>query len=108
MTPTRSVGEAIFFSKTSQSINSKGMSIDRRLASLSLTGNDLRIQIHKHIGFLLHIIWNVTDHNNVEATRCLERVFTKYEDLLDFSIQFKHRAFEGLCDCVCTRFIEWM
>ena len=78
------------------------------MASVCLTGNGLRIQIHQHIGFLLHIVCNVTDHNNFKATRCLERVFTKYGDLLDFCVQLKNGAFEGLCDCVCTHFIEWM
>ena len=103
--PTRSVGQANFFSKTSQSINSKGTSIVWRLASRCVTGNGLRIQIHQHIGFRLHIVWNVTDF---KATRCLERVFTNYGELLDFCIQLKIGAFEGLCDCVCTHFIEWM
>ena len=75
MTPTRSVGQANFFSKASQSINSKSTSIVRRLASRCLTENGIRIQIHQHIGYLLYIVWNVTDHNDFKSKRCLERVF---------------------------------
>jgi len=88
MTPTTSVGQANF-SKTFQSINSTGMSIVRKLASRRLKGNGLRIQIHRHIGFLLHNVCHVTNHNNFKTTKCLERVFTKYGDLHDFCIELK-------------------
>ena len=106
--PNRSVGQANFFSKTSQTINSKGTSIVRRLASRCVTGNGLRILIYQHIGLLLHIVWNVTDHKDIKATICLEINFSRYGDLLDVYTHLKNGAFKGLCDYVCTNFIEWM
>ena len=107
MTPTRSVGQANFFSKTSQTIDLKGTPIVRVLASRCITRNGLRIQTHQHIGFKLHLDWHVTDNNNHKSLRYLERGFSEYGSLLDFCTQLKNGVFEGLCYCVCTHFIEW-
>jgi len=96
MTSTRSVGQAKFFSKTSQTIESKGTSIVRRLAWRRITGTGLRIQIHQHIGFKLHLVWHVTDNNNYKSLRCSKRVLSEYGSLLDFCTPLKNGAFEGL------------
>jgi hypothetical protein len=103
MSPTRSVGQANYRSKT----DSSGTSIVRRLASHSLAGQSLGIRIHQHMGFQLHLVWHVTDSNNYKSLRCIETVFLKYRDIHDFCMELKNGAFEGLCNCVCTRFLEW-
>jgi len=108
MTPTRSVGQSAFFSKASKSIASCGGSIVQKLASRSITGNGLQIQIHQHVGFKVHVVWHVFDKHNKKSVRCFERIFSEINALDVFCKQLKDGAFEGLCDCVCNRFIEWM
>jgi len=108
MNPARSVGEANFCSRTSRSINSKGTSIVRRLASRCLIGHSLKIQIHQHIGSQLHLVWHVNGHYDYKSMRCLEREFRRYGDLHDFCKELKNGGFEGLCDCVYTHSFEWM
>jgi len=46
--------------------------------------------------------------NNKNSVRCLERGFSGFKALGDFCKQLKNGDIEGLCDCVCNRFIEWM
>jgi len=54
-------------------------------------------------------IWcGILSKNNYKSVRCLERFFSEFKAFDDFCTQLKNGAFEGLCDCVCTRFIEWM
>jgi len=108
MTPTRSVGQANFYSKASKSITSKNTSIIHKLTSRQLTAQGLQIHIHQHIGFLVHLVWYVNKPNNIEVKRCLERVFTQYRYLHNFCKDLKDGAFEGLCNCVGTHFREWM
>jgi len=103
MSPTRSVGQAIYRSKA----DSSRTSIVQRLASRTLAGQSLGIRIHQHIGFQLHLVWHIADSNNYKSLRCIERVFLKYKDIHDFCMELKNGAFEGLCNCVCTRFLEW-
>jgi len=108
MNPATSVGQANFYSRTSRNIHPKSTSIDLRLASRCLTGHSLKIQINQHIGFQLHLVWHVNDHNDYKSMRFLEREFTRYGDLHDFCKELKNGTFEDLCDCVCTHFLEWM
>ena len=107
MTPTRSVGQDNFFSKSSQIFGSRRTSIVQRLASRSTTGNELQIQVHQHCNYKLHLVWHIFDKNK-NSVRCLERIFSEPKALNDFWKQLKDGAFEGLCDCLCTGFIEWM
>ena len=106
MNPTRSVGQANF-SKSSHNIASNGSFIVHKLASRSITENGLQIHVHKHVGFKLHLVWHVFDKHNT-SVKCFERIFPDFNDLYDFCKQLKNGAFEGLCDCVCSRFFEWM
>ena len=34
--------------------------------------------------------------------------FSRYGEILEFYIQIKNGVFEGLCDCLCTHFFEWI
>jgi len=108
MNPTRSVGQANFFSKSSHTIASNGSSIVHKLASRSLTENGLQIHVHQHAGFKLHLVWHVFDKRNNTSVKCFERIFPDFNALYDFCKHLKNGAFEGLCDCVCSRFFEWM
>jgi hypothetical protein len=108
ITPTTSIGQANFFSKSSQIVGSRRTSIVQRLASRSTTDNELQIQVHQHCNYKLHLVWHMFDKNNKNSVRCLERIFSEPKALNDFWNQLKDGAFEGLCDCVCIRFIEWM
>ena len=108
MTPTRSVGQANFFSTSSKSITSKNTSIIHKLTSRQLTAQGLQIHIHQHIGFLVHLVWYVNKPNNIMVKRCLEWVFTQYRNLHNFCKDLKDGAFKGLCYCVGTHFSEWI
>jgi hypothetical protein len=107
MNPTRSVGQANFFSCSSQSIGSIGLSIVNKLTSRSITENGLRIHVHQHVGFKLHLAWHVFDKYNNKSVRCFERIFPELNDLYDFC-KHLNGAFTGLCDCVCSPFDQWM
>ena len=110
MTPTSSVVQANF-SKTSQSIKSKRLNSNvyrpESCFALSNRKSPSNPNSSAH-GLPVNHLWNVTEHNNFKAMKCLERDFTKYGDSLDYYIQLKNGAFEGLYDCVFTHFIEWM
>ena len=54
-------------------------------------------------------IWSgMFSTNNKKSVRCFERIYSEINALNNFCKQLKDGAFEGLCDCVCNRFIEWM
>jgi len=108
MNPTRRVGQANFFSFSSQSIGSKGSSIVNKLASRSITKNGLRIHEYQHVGFKLHLVWHVFNKHNNTSIKCFERIFPEFNDLYDFCKHLKDVAYEGLCDCVCSCIFEWM
>ena len=97
MTPTRSVGQADFFSKSSKSNASCGASIVHKLASRSITGNGLQIQIHQHVDFKVHLVWHVFDKHNKKSVRCIERIFSEINALDAFCKQLKMGL---LKDCV--------
>jgi hypothetical protein len=108
MAPTRSVGQANFVSLSSQSIRSRGSSIVHQLASRSITGNGLGIHVHRHVGFILHLVWHVWDKHNNKSVKCFERIFPNFDDLYNFFKHLQDGAFEGLCNCVSDRFMQWM
>ena len=108
MAPTRSVGHANFVSLSSQSIRSRGSSIVHQLASRSITGNGLGIHVHRHVGFILHLVWHVWDKHNNKSVKCFERIFPNFDDLYNFFKHLQDGAFEGLCNCVYDRFMQWM
>jgi len=107
MNRTKSTGQGKFHSKLSQNVTSDGTSIVKRLASRSVTGRGLQIQIHQHIGFQLNLVWHTTS-NGKETSRCREILFLMYEDVTDFCETLMSRAFEGMCDGVCVHVIEWL
>jgi len=105
MNPTRSVGQGNIYSKLSQRITTDETSIIKRLTYPCLTGQDFQIQIHQHIWFELHLLWNVTS-NVKKSSRCIEVTFSKYEELTDFCDKLTSETIEGMCDCVCVRVTE--
>jgi hypothetical protein len=53
-------------------------------------------------------IWSGMFSTDKKSVRCFERIFSEINALDAFCKELKDGAFEGLCDCVCNRFIEWM
>jgi hypothetical protein len=97
----RSNGQGILHSH-SQHAFSNLPSIVERLASRSVTGRGLGIEVHQHCGFRLHILWvyrrDVTHYKPIES--CFERNFFTYAELQTFCSELASGRFEGLCDCV--------
>jgi len=101
MAPTRSVGQANFFPKSTQVDRT---SIIGSLTSRTLTGQSLNISIHQHIGYKLHLLWqNTTSPHDL---RCIESKFCMYDSLQDLCNELKNGALEGLCNCVSDYFLE--
>lgn len=81
MNLTKSVGQANHHCNLP--LRSAGTSVVQRLASLSIAGRGLGIELHQHIGYRLHLVWHVTEHGKT-TTRCLVRVFGMFEDVHQF------------------------
>jgi len=101
---TRSIGQGNFHSK----FNTDGTSIVKKLASRSLTGRDLQIKIHQHIGYRLHLLWNPTPNDERSKCMCIEKVFSMYNEVSDFCKTLTSKAaYEGVCNCACITVSEW-
>ena len=75
-----------------------GSSLIQRLATRSITGPGLEINIHQHCGWRLHLEWL-----NGKTRSCFERFFETFEDVDRFCREMLDGGLEGLCDCVGTR-----
>jgi hypothetical protein len=105
MNITRSMGQGNFHSELSRRISSNGTSIIKRLASCPLTGQNLKIKIRQHIGFEVHLVWQVHDRDR-KSLGCMERIFSLWCDLHKFLNEIRNGGLECLCDCVITHVLE--
>ena len=92
---TRSTGQGNLFSR----VPSYSPSIVIGLHSRALTGRSLNINVHQHLGYRLHLVWNSTK-NCVTSERSVERRFLMYEDFESFCTELVNGEAESLCDCV--------
>ena len=74
-------------------------SILTRLASRSLTGQSLRIEIHQHYGFSFHLNWEFI-RDGVALETCMEREYLVYRDVRRCLEQLKRRPIEGVHSCL--------
>ena len=70
-----------------------------RLASRSITGYELPIQVHQHYGLELHLILH-PDNINVSKGSCIRRAFKTPHKTQDECLQLKKSALQGLCSCI--------
>jgi len=94
---TSSLGMGYRFSEMNKRLTSASDSnIVARLASRSITGHELPIQVHQHYGLELHLI----RHPNDSKETCIHRAFRTYHISQDECLQLEKSAFQGLCSCI--------
>jgi len=69
-----------------------------RLASRSVTGHELPIQVHQHYGLELHRILHPNNDDSKEA--CMRRAFRTHHKARDVCLQLEKSALQGLCSCI--------
>ena len=76
---TSSLGMGYRFSEMNRSLSSASNSnIVSRLASRSINGHELPIQVHQHYGFELHLILHPDKINDSKET-CIRRAFKTHD-----------------------------
>ena len=95
---TRSRGQANLFSRSPSFV--RRPSILGCLASRALTGRRLPIEIHRHYGQRIHLVWNV-NRGCVVSEACLARAFVCSRDFVTFTRHIEHGPLEVMCTCVC-------
>ena len=96
-------------SRICRSINTKGAaaSIVTKLEALPLTGeNNLRLAVHQHHGYNVHVTWTIKFRYSFEPTvdRCLERWFDTPEECDMFRKEVRQHPIQGICSCVDSRY----
>ena len=89
MERTSSLGMGYRFSASNSNIVA-------RLASRSVTGYEVPIQVHQHYGLELHLILHPNDSKEI----CIRRAF-KYPDIAqDECLRLEKSVLPGLCSCL--------
>jgi len=89
------------FSEMNRRLSSANDSnIVTRLASRSLTGNELPIQVHQHYGLELHLILHPNNSNDDSIETCMRRAFRTHHKARKASLQLEKSALQGLCSCI--------
>ena len=100
-------GQAHHSSTLNHNLYATSRSIITRLTSRSLRGQILRIQVHRHFGFLLHLIWKCRREMCkkwkllIRREKWIERKFLTNDNIENFYYYFERNALEGLSICVC-------
>jgi hypothetical protein len=120
---TSSQGQGFQSSRTTRTLTATNrLSIIQRLAARALTGDDLHIQTHQHLGYRIHLVWsrpsiqctlneqmdndtrkriiNELEQLAVQSDdRCLERIIPNGSR--SFCQQLMWRGAQNLCFCAC-------
>ena len=93
-----------------RSLSAISASIITRLVSRALTANCLHLNIHKQLGYSVHVNWrigaDVTMRYHSAADRCFVRCFDTDEECDAFCKELKQTPIDGLCDCM--GYMEYM
>ena len=92
-------GQGNLYSHVSHRLSSAGTSIVKRLASRSITGRGLGIDVHRHVPMQLRLYWRM-DSDTDCYSRCLVRSHLEYgenELLLDGLV---NGGLVGACKCL--------
>ena len=81
-------------------------SIVQRLASRSITGRDLGIDVHKHYDELLHLFWKQCDTEHC-YTHILERRFLEAEEYTLVQKYIFETGFPRTCECMSIWMPGW-
>ena len=110
-----SEGQAHHSSRLNRKLYENNRSVINRLTSRSLSGQSIRIQVHHHFGFRLHLIWQCGREWNkkqkllIRHEKCRERKFLTDDDVENFCYDLERNTLEGLGSCVCELglFLSW-
>ena len=101
MRRTSNLGMGYRFSETDRRISSASDSnIVTRLASRSITGHELTIQVHQHYGLEFHLILKPSNKHDGSNETCMRRGFTNYRNAQKVRLQLERSALQGLCSCI--------
>jgi hypothetical protein len=89
----------IRFSRMDRMVTAGGSSLVDRLASRSVTGYDLPLQVHQHEGYALLLTWEFVRHG-VSTEASVKRQFYFEEDIDAFCRDLIEGKTLGLCSCV--------
>ena len=88
------------FSEMNRKLSSTSDSnIVTRLASRSITGHELPIQVHQHYGLQLHLILHSDNFSDSKET-CIRRAFRTYHTTQDEYLQLQKSALQRICSCI--------
>ena len=97
---TSSLGMGYRFSEMNRSLSSASNSnIVSRLASRSITGLELPIQVHQHYGLELHLILHPDNINDSNKT-CIRRAFKTPDIAQDECLQLEKSALQRISSCL--------
>ena len=71
-----------------------------RLASRSITGHELPIQVHQHYVLEFHLILKPNNKHDGSIETCTRRGFTDYCNARKVCLQLEKSALQGLCSCI--------
>ena len=97
-------GQDKFFSKTCHNLSAKSSSVITRLASWSLSEQNIQIHVNQHFGYKLHLVWKIGKNislkkyrarkwkarNTLSAERSIERCFYLYSRLEKICTELKY------------------
>ena len=102
-----SEGQAHHSSRLNHILYANNRSFVTRLTTRSLSGPSLRIQVHHHLGFRLHLIWHCRREKSkkrklpIRWEKCIERKFLTDDNIENFCYELERNTLEGLNSCVC-------
>jgi hypothetical protein len=84
----KSTGQSNLFLNSDHNIFRKNSSIISRLNATSLTGRNLQIQVHQHLGYRLHMVWEANckkyPSSSSSSERCLQRMIAMTNEMNKF------------------------
>jgi hypothetical protein len=95
-----SIGQGYHFSEMSRRVSTaSGSNIITKLASRSITGHYLPLQVHQHYGLEVHLDFESTKHG-VSTDNCINKLFLVYTEAPKFCAQLETSSLQGLYFCV--------
>jgi hypothetical protein len=101
----KSKGQGNLISNSNRKIFRNNFSIISRLHARSLTGRNLQMQVHQHLGYGLHMVWQ-RNPNTPPSGGCLQRMIAMTDEMEKFCQELIIGGSELLCNCLGESFPE--
>jgi len=103
MMRTTSLGMGYRFSETNRRISTAcDSNIITRIASTSITGHELPIQVHQHYGLKFHLILKPNNKHDGENETCMRRGLVDYSSTRTVCSQLEKSGLQGLYSLYMT------